>query len=73
MRREDEAMNKRSTKLILPLSQHEKEFLLQAAKESHLLISDFILLAALSVNPGVVDISKKLSVLDKGTMQSEKF
>ncbi len=54
-------MDVRSTELVLPLSQSEKEFLLWAAEESHLSISDFLLLAALSLNPNEVGTSRKLS------------
>lgn len=40
----------RSTSLLLPLSNEEKEFLLSAAQKAHLSISDFVLLSALSLN-----------------------
>lgn len=43
-------MNIRSTTLVLPLSQNEKDFLLKVAEETHLSISDFVLLSALALN-----------------------
>ena len=43
-------MNIRSTTLVLPLSQSEKDFLLKIAEETHLSISDFVLLSALALN-----------------------
>lgn len=54
-------MDVRSTELVLPLSQSEKEFLLRATEESHLSISDFVLLAALSLNPNEAGTSRELS------------
>lgn len=58
-------MDIRSTDLVLPLSQSEKDFLLKAAEETHLSISDFVLLAALSLNANAEDISNKLSNIDR--------
>lgn len=58
-------MRRRSTDLVLPLSQSEKEFLLRAAEETHLSISDFVLLVALSLNLNAKDISIKLSEIGR--------
>ena len=44
-------MEKRDATLLLQLTEMEKEFLLQCAENAYLSLSDFVLLAALSVIP----------------------
>lgn len=48
---EDENMEKRDTTLLLQVTETEKEFLLRCAEDTCLSLSDFVLLAALSVTP----------------------
>lgn len=59
----------RSTSLVLPLSDEEKEFLLSAAEKTHLSISDFVLLSALSLNLPTKEIYYKKPFLKTGDIE----
>ena len=62
---EDENMEKRDTTLLLQVTETEKEFLLRCAEDTCLSLSDFVLLAALSVTPAA---SKQKVNIDSGDL-----